>query len=128
MALAGEVKSHFPEVEIGGGGLEELESAASGRDIIVNTTSLGMSGDKERETACCLPEEFIPPGSICADAVYNPLDTPFLKAARRKGAHAVSGVGWLLHPGRPGLGAVDRLADAGRAPCARRCSEALRNR
>ena len=102
VALADEVKSHFPEVEISGGGLEELESAARGRDIIVNTTSLGMTGDKEREAACCLPEEFIPPESICADAVYNPLDTPFLKAARRRGARAVSGVGWLLHQGALG--------------------------
>lgn len=102
VSLADEVKSHFPGVEIGGGGLEELESAASGRDIIVNTTSLGMTGDKEREAACCIPEEFIPPGSICADAVYNPLDTPFLKAARRRGARAVSGVGWLLHQGALG--------------------------
>ncbi len=102
VSLADEVKSHFPGVEIGGGGLDDLESAARGRDIIVNTTSLGMTGDKEREAACPLPEEFIPPGSICADAVYNPLDTPFLKAARRRGARAVSGVGWLLHQGALG--------------------------
>ncbi len=101
-ALAGEVKSHFPQVEIHGGGLDALESAALGRDIIVNTTSLGMSGDEAREAACPLPEEFIPPDSICADAVYNPLDTPFLKAARRRGARAVSGVGWLLHQGALG--------------------------
>ena len=96
------MKSHFPKTEIHGGGLDTLESAALGRDIIVNTTSLGMSGDKEREAACCLPEEFIPPESICADAVYSPLDTPFLKAARRKGARAVSGIGWLLHQGAQG--------------------------
>ncbi len=101
-SLASEVKSHFPGVEIGGGGLDELETAARGRDIIVNTTSLGMTGDKEREAACPLPEEYIPPESICADAVYNPLDTPFLKAARRRGARAVSGVGWLLHQGALG--------------------------
>ena len=101
-SLADEVNSHFPKVEIHGGGLDDLESGARGRDIIVNTTSLGMTGDKEREAACCLPEEFIPPESICADAVYNPLDTPFLKAARRRGARAVSGVGWLLHQGALG--------------------------
>lgn len=101
-ALAREVKSHFQDVEIQGGGLDALESAARGRDIIVNTTSLGMSGEAAREAACPLPEEFIPPESICADAVYNPLDTPFLKAARRKGARAVSGVGWLLHQGALG--------------------------
>ena len=102
VALAREVKSHFQDVEIDGGGLDALESAAQGRDIIVNTTSLGMSGDEAREAACPLPEEYIPPDSICADAVYNPLDTPFLKAARRKGARAVSGVGWLLHQGALG--------------------------
>ncbi len=102
ISLAREVKSHFPEIEISGGGLEKLESAARGRDIIVNTTSLGMTGDKTREAACCLPEQFIPPESICADAVYNPLDTPFLKAARRKGARTVSGIGWLLHQGALG--------------------------
>ena len=61
-----------------------------------------MTGDATREAACPLPEEFIPPESICADAVYNPLDTPFLKAARRRGARAVSGVGWLLHQGALG--------------------------
>ena len=102
VSLAQEVKSHFQNVEIDGGGLDALESAARGRDIIVNTTSLGMTGDKEREAACPLPEEFIPPESICADAVYNPLDTPFLKAARRRDARAVSGVGWLLHQGALG--------------------------
>lgn len=101
-SLADEVNSHFPKVEIHGGGLDDLETAARERDIIVNTTSLGMTGDKEREAACCLPEEYIPPESICADAVYNPLDTPFLKAARRRGARAVSGVGWLLHQGALG--------------------------
>ena len=57
-ALADEVKSHFPGVEISGGGLDALESAAQGRDIIVNTTSLGMSGDEAREAACCIPEEY----------------------------------------------------------------------
>ncbi len=101
-ALAREVAAHFPRPEIRGGGLEDLESAARGRDIIVNTTSLGMAGEAAREAACCLPEEWIPPGSICADAVYNPLDTPFLQAARRRGARAVSGIGWLLHQGAEG--------------------------
>ncbi len=61
-----------------------------------------MAGDPQREAASGLPEAWIPPGSVCADAVYNPLDTPFLRAARRRGAGAVSGLGWLLHQGAEG--------------------------
>ena len=101
-ALAREVESHFPRVRIRGGGLDALESAARGRDIIVNATSLGMAGDAAREAALPLPEEWIPAGSVCADAVYSPLETPFLRAARRRGARAVSGLGWLLHQGAEG--------------------------
>lgn len=101
-ALAREVESRFPGARVRGGGLDALESAARGRDIVVNTTSLGMAGDAARERSLPLPEEWIPPGCVCADAVYRPLDTPFLEAARRRGARAVSGLGWLLHQGAEG--------------------------
>lgn len=101
-ALAREVESRFPGAQVRGGGLDALESAARGRDIVVNTTSLGMAGDAAGERASPLPEEWIPPGCVCADAVYRPLDTLFLKAARRRGARAVSGLGWLLHQGAEG--------------------------
>ncbi len=128
VSLARETQSHFPDVKVHGGGTGALESAAQERDIIVNTTSLGMAGDKDRETACPLPEAWIPAGCICLDAVYNPLETPFLRAARRrKGARAVSGVGWLLHQGAEGW----RLWTGTQMPVERvreRIIEALRGR
>ena len=82
-----------------GGGLDDLYSAADGCEIIVNTTSLGMWGDAERMATKPIPEDAIPKGCICSDAVYTPPDTEFLKSARRSGARIVRGTGWLVYQG-----------------------------
>ena len=41
----------------------------------------------------------IPEGAICTDAVYNPVDTAFLLAAKRRGARTVTGIGWFVNQG-----------------------------
>ncbi len=97
--LARFIKEKLPAANTSGGGLDNLPSAAADREIIVNTTSQGMTGDFEREKAMPIPEDAIPSGCICTDAVYNPVDTPFMKAARRRGAKTVPGVGWFVHQG-----------------------------
>ena len=97
LALARFVEKSAPSAKVSGGGLDDPRSAAEGRDIIVNATSLGMWGDAERMAASPLPEDAIPEGCVCSDAVYTPLDTAFLKAARRAGARIVHGTGWLVH-------------------------------
>ncbi len=97
--LAAYVQKNFPGARASGGGLADLPAAAEGRDLIINTTSQGMTGDPAREAATPLPEEAIPKGAICTDAVYNPPETAFLRAARRRGARTVSGVGWLVYQG-----------------------------
>ncbi len=98
-SLARFIREKLPAADASGGGLADLPSAAADRDIIVNTTSQGMRGEPEREKAMPIPEDAIPSGCICTDAVYNPVDTPFLKAARRRGAKTVSGVGWFVNQG-----------------------------
>lgn len=97
LALARFVEESVPSARAGGGGLDDLRAAASGCDVIVNATSLGMWGDPARAAASPIPEEAIPRGCVCSDAVYTPLDTEFLKAARRRGARIVPGTGWLVH-------------------------------
>ncbi len=97
--LAQFIKEKLPGANASGGGLADLSSAAADREIIVNTTSQGMTGDFEREKAMPIPEDAIPSGCICSDAVYNPVDTPFLKAARRRGAKTVPGIGWFVNQG-----------------------------
>lgn len=99
VSLAKTVKEAFPSLSVGSGGLDGLAAAARECRLIVNTTSQGMTGDAARMAALPLPEEAIPAGAICSDAVYNPAETAFLKAAKRRGARGLSGVGWLVHQG-----------------------------
>jgi len=35
------------------------------------------------------------------DIIYIPLETPFLRAARKRGNPAINGLSMLLHQGRP---------------------------
>ncbi len=98
-ALARYLMDNAGAASAAGGPLADLEAAAADKDIIVNTTSQGMTGDPEREAASAIPEAAIPSGCICTDAVYNPLETAFLQAARRRGAQTVRGVGWLVEQG-----------------------------
>lgn len=95
--LARFVERSVPTAKAGGGGLDNLNSATDGCEIIVNTTSLGMWGDAERMVTNPIPENVIPKNCVCSDAVYIPPDTEFLKAAKRSGARVVRGTGWLVY-------------------------------
>ena len=61
-------------------------------DLVVNTTPLGMTG-RDR-----LPFHFshVPPGAIVYDIVYDPLETPLLAEARRRGHRVVDGLDMLI--------------------------------
>jgi shikimate dehydrogenase len=67
--------------------------------LLVNTTSLGMAGQPPLE----IDLSPLPPHAVVADAVYVPLETPLLRAARARGLAAVPGLGMLLHQARPGF-------------------------
>lgn len=75
------------------------EAFYDGADVIANGTPVGMSGQAEMPFS--LPS--LEPQVIATDMVYAPLDTPFLKMARRSGAQTVDGLGMLLHQARPGF-------------------------
>jgi shikimate dehydrogenase len=68
-------------------------------DILVNTTSLGMSG--QNRLGIDISE--LKPDAIVADAVYVPLETALIQDARRLGYRAVGGLGMLLHQAAPGF-------------------------
>ncbi|MBP0444734.1 shikimate dehydrogenase [Roseomonas sp. SSH11] len=72
-----------------------LEGAA----LLVNTTSAGMQGQPALE----IDLSPMSPGSVVADIVYVPLETPLLAAARARGLVGVDGLGMLLHQGRRGF-------------------------
>jgi shikimate dehydrogenase len=79
----------------------ERREALAGAALLVNTTSQGMDG----ETALDLPLDALPLDALVNDAVYVPLETPLLEAARRRGNKVVDGLGMLLHQARPGFAA-----------------------
>lgn len=67
--------------------------------LLVNTTSLGMSG----EPPLRIDLSELPLSAPVVDIVYVPLETGLLAAARRLGHPVVDGLGMLLHQGRPGF-------------------------
>ncbi len=70
----------------------ELNDVA-GADVVVNATSVGMSG----QPGCPVPVGLLRPGHVVADLVYDPVATELLRAARDVGAAALDGVGMLVH-------------------------------
>jgi len=75
--------------------------ALDGATLLVNTTTLGMTGAPPLE----LDLGALGPGAVVNDIVYAPLETPLLAAARSAGHVAVDGLGMLLHQARPGFAA-----------------------
>lgn len=67
--------------------------------LIVNTTSLGMTGQPPLE----IDFAKAPARALATDIVYTPLETPFLKGAANAGLATVDGLGMLIHQGRPGF-------------------------
>ncbi|MCX7371963.1 MAG: shikimate dehydrogenase [Alphaproteobacteria bacterium] len=78
--------------------------------LLANTTSLGMVGEPPLVIDLARMRS-----GVVADAVYAPLWTPLLLAARAQGLAAVTGIGMLLHQARPGFAAwfgVEPVVDA----------------
>ncbi len=94
---------------------EAREMALQEAGILVNTTSLGMTG----EPPLGIGLGQLPRSAVVVDIVYVPLETPLLAAARQRGNRVVDGLGMLLHQGRPGFeawfGTTVRVSEAQRA-------------
>ncbi len=74
---------------------EELPALFAAADLIVNATTLGMSGSPSPEwpVQCCKRD------AIIADIVYRPLKTALLASARAEGLTTIDGLGMLIHQG-----------------------------
>jgi shikimate dehydrogenase len=67
-------------------------------DIIVNTTSAGMSPEFE-ESPVTLPDAVFRNGQTVFDVIFNPARTLFIKQAESRGCIAVNGLGMLMRQG-----------------------------
>jgi shikimate dehydrogenase len=77
----------------------ERNRAVAECGLLINTTSLGMSGQPPLELELDGLQEI----AVVADIVYTPLVTPLLAAARNRGRLTVDGLGMLLHQAAPGF-------------------------
>jgi shikimate dehydrogenase len=78
---------------------DRTDALAADADLLVNTTSLGMSG----KGAVALDMARLRPHAIVSDIVYTPLETPLLAAAAARGLTTIDGLGMLLHQAVPGF-------------------------
>ena len=74
-------------------------AALDGAALVVNATSLGMTGQPMLD----LPLDALPINALVHDIVYAPLETELLTQARARGNPIVDGLGMLLHQARPGF-------------------------
>ncbi len=72
-----------------------VEALLKDVDLIVNTTSVGM----KPEDPVLFDYSKIPEGITVVDIIYNPPETPLLKAAKERGCKTVNGLGMLVHQG-----------------------------
>ncbi|MDO8607575.1 MAG: shikimate dehydrogenase [Phaeospirillum sp.] len=93
----------------------ERADALAGAGLLVNTTTLGMTGQSGLE----LDLSALPVTALVNDIVYVPLETDLLARARRRGNPVVDGLGMLLWQAVPGFeawfgarpGVTDALRD-----------------
>ncbi|QJF49725.1 shikimate dehydrogenase [Roseobacter ponti] len=80
-------------------GWADARDAVEPAHLIVNTTSLGMTGKPPLE----IDLSGLRPETLVTDLVYAPLRTGLLETAAARGCATVDGLGMLLHQGVPGF-------------------------
>ena len=78
---------------------DDRHRALAGCGLLVNATSLGMTGKEPLD----LDLAALPANAVVADIVYSPLQTELLAAARARGNRTVDGLGMLLYQAVPGF-------------------------
>lgn len=101
LSRAEELASHFGE-GVSAHGWDAAQALVKDAGLIVNTTSLGMSGHGE-PTEFPLDLSEAQKSAVATDIVYIPLKTPFLASAEAAGLKTVDGLGMLLHQAVPGF-------------------------
>jgi shikimate dehydrogenase len=77
---------------------EDISAPAAAADLIVNSTSIGMSSGESAGDSP-LPAALIPSDALVNDIVYSPPDTPLLRDARARGARVLGGLPMLIYQG-----------------------------
>jgi shikimate dehydrogenase len=73
--------------------IEHLDESVAGADGVVNASPVGMRGIPGRP----VPEDLIEKQEWVADVVYTPIETEFLKSAKKKRIAVMNGGGMCVH-------------------------------
>lgn len=95
-ALAGSLSESITGLKVAD--WSKRNEAGAGANLVVNTTSLGMTGAPPLDFALEAN-----PKAIIADIVYAPLETDLLRAAKTKGFRTIDGLSMLMHQAAPGF-------------------------
>ena len=98
-ALLADIALAFPDAPVTSLNWDQGDTDLSGFDLIINTTSLGMTGKPALEFSLATARI----EAIVADIIYVPLETPLLMAANRRKNRTLDGLGMLLHQAVPGF-------------------------
>lgn len=73
-----------------------MKEKVTASDVIMNNTGLGMPVSIDKTP---IPKEYLRPGQLCFDAIYNPSKTRFLIEAEEVGCKIMNGLGMSLYQG-----------------------------
>ncbi|WP_027091202.1 shikimate dehydrogenase [Cohnella thermotolerans] len=93
---ARELAASFASAEVSAVPWESLREACGDADVVINTTSVGMSPNVD---ATPLDPAWLRPGAVASDLIYNPLTTAFLKGAAERGCRIHGGLGMFVYQG-----------------------------
>ncbi len=96
-ARADELAASFPaELRISAIPWSGLRGAVAEADVVVNTTSVGMSPNVDELP---IDPSWLKPGAVASDLIYNPLKTAFLARAEARGCRVHGGLGMFIYQG-----------------------------
>ncbi len=76
--------------------LSRIEELKGKVDVVVNATPLGMRGFRAEMP---VPPSMLDGVELVFDTVYNPMETPLIVEAKRRGCKVVYGIEMLVHQG-----------------------------
>lgn len=76
--------------------VETLTTKMAESNVIMNNTGLGMTTTADKTP---INKDYLKPGQLCFDAIYNPSKTRFLMEAEQMGCKVMNGLGMSLYQG-----------------------------
>jgi shikimate dehydrogenase len=73
-----------------------LRQKVSEADVLLNLSGMGMQPYLDSTP---VSKDWLDPGQVCFEAIYNPLKTRFLKEAEEKGCKIINGLGMCKYQG-----------------------------